>query len=293
MGESPSLYRIVAAIVLVAIRVSVVLAVLGLVGEAVATVGKHFRTGLLVGLLCLVLYLPLTVLAVTRTDVSYPAPASALPGGGTGELAESIATAAATVVVLLTLLGVPWHALVYCAAAAQAEELGTAPPLSVGRAPGTPWRIAAVGLAGGLAAGLAVSLVLAPAGSVSAAPIFGAARLGPFLHGDAPALKAAVIAPAAAAWALIEELAWRGAVLGWLRRLAGDGRAGVVTAAIGVALAWALVHSLTAPTPLLRLAALLPIGLALGELARRHGLPAAVAGHLGLNIVSAAVAAAA
>jgi hypothetical protein len=292
LGEPSLAYHIAAGTVLVAIRASVVLAVLGLIGEAVATVGKHFRTGLQVGLLCLLLYLPTVLLAATRVEVSAPSYAPLLQGG-TGELAGRAAVVAAAVVVVVALLGVVWHALVYCAAAAQTEDLGAAPPLSIGPVPGTPWRIVAAGLAGGVAAGLTLSFVLTLAGSVPAAPIFGAARVGPFLPEDALALRAAVLVPAAGASALIEELAWRGAVLGWLRRAAGDRRAGVVVAMFGVGLAWALVHSLTAPVPLLRLAALLPVGVALGEVARRYGVPAAVAAHLGLNVVSAAVAAAA
>ena len=97
-----------------------------------------------------------------------------------------------------------------------------------------------------------------------------------------PASLLAVIAAA-----IVEEIVFRGVLLGWLVALFRERRGPTNFAIVLSAGIWALGHLANTDSPALKVAQVFIIGLVLGEFARRRGLKAAIAGHVSLNIVAA------
>jgi len=88
--------------------------------------------------------------------------------------------------------------------------------------------------------------------------------------------------------ALVEELVFRGALLGFLLRVGREQRWVVVAASVATSLAWALLHLSVTDMPLIKLTQIFLIGLGLAAIARRWGIEAAILAHLGLNLAGLA-----
>lgn len=88
-------------------------------------------------------------------------------------------------------------------------------------------------------------------------------------------------------FAIAEEVTYRGLLLpaGW--RAFGRTGVGFWVSATLVSAVWSVMHLGNTDSPLIKMAQIFLLGLWFAWLARRFGLPAAIAGHVGLNLVAA------
>lgn len=86
--------------------------------------------------------------------------------------------------------------------------------------------------------------------------------------------------------AVVEELVFRGALLGALLRCCRSRRVLTAGAVVVVALLWALMHALNTDAPLIKCSQIFVVGVLLCEIARRSCLEAAMAAHISLNVAA-------
>lgn len=252
--------------------------------------GLYWRSGVVLGLMIFVLGLPAQVFIVAHLNAQALINQLHLPPGH-----ERAAAAAIYLLLIISLtvsvILIPWHMLVYEAAAKQWERFGPEPFAILQRSGRAPWsaigRAAAFGLAAGALSavifkllGVGVSDVLNQYGTLSAS----AEKATLWVR-----LPIAALAVTAAA--LAEELTYRGMLYGWLLRLL-KGRRGVALAAVLTSAVWAAAHAPNTDSPLIKCAQVFVLGLFFCEFARRWCLEAAMAAHVGLNLAALLVGAA-
>jgi membrane protease YdiL (CAAX protease family) len=93
--------------------------------------------------------------------------------------------------------------------------------------------------------------------------------------------------PTVVAYAIAEEVSFRGIMQGWLIRLMGDGRGTVIGAIVLTSIAWAIGHASNTDAIGLKLTQIFLLGLVFGWLARRYSVEAAIVAHVSLNVVAA------
>jgi membrane protease YdiL (CAAX protease family) len=181
-------------------------------------------------------------------------------------------------------LRVGWHMLEYYVAAAEWRRFKPDPfPILQGRE-NRRMRTVLAAATLGVAAG-ALSLVALQALGVQVSDaVKDIQRLFPRAANAPLAVRLPVFLCAFSALAVVEELAFRGVLLGWLLRV-GRPRGGyAVCAIVLVSLLWALLHIPNTNAPLLKCGQIFVFGLLLGELARRWSVEAAIAAHVALNL---------
>jgi membrane protease YdiL (CAAX protease family) len=96
---------------------------------------------------------------------------------------------------------------------------------------------------------------------------------------------AAVLSMASAA-ALVEEMIFRGGILGFFLRITGNKTCTAWFIIAAVSLLWAVLHIPNTDKPGAKILQIFLLGLACGALMRRWGLGSTIAAHLTLNICS-------
>jgi membrane protease YdiL (CAAX protease family) len=252
---------------------------------------RHWRTGLLIGLICFALMLPSAVFSLQRLDMEGLARQTGVPL----EFVRVMFWAAILLAVGLMVLRVGWLMLVYVVAAAEWELLRGDRFGGLG-AGHSRWRELALPAAFGVGVALASVIAFELLGVRESRAI---RTMQEMLHlGGAapPALWLVPALPAMTAAALAEEVLFRGALLGALLRAISStragGRLGVVVPVLVVSVVWGLMHVLNTDAPLIKGAQVFAIGVCLCELARRRSLDAAIAAHAALNVTAVLAAAA-
>jgi membrane protease YdiL (CAAX protease family) len=111
-------------------------------------------------------------------------------------------------------------------------------------------------------------------------------RLFPGLAESSRWIQGAAFLSLASAAALIEEMVFRGGILGFFLRITGNKTVWAWCIIAGVAFLWAILHIPNTNKPAAKVLQIFLMGLACGGLMRRWGLGSAVAAHLALNVVS-------
>ena len=86
--------------------------------------------------------------------------------------------------------------------------------------------------------------------------------------------------------AFAEEITFRGCLQGLFLQLAGRRAFLRALAVAGASLLWTLLHVFNTTRPLAKCVQIFLLGLAFGELSRRHGFDRAVLAHWGLNLAA-------
>lgn len=86
--------------------------------------------------------------------------------------------------------------------------------------------------------------------------------------------------------AIAEEIMFRGLLLGLMLRISGGATAGVIGSVVLCSALWAVLHLLNTDALLVKFGQIFIVGLVLSEFARRACVEAAIAGHVGLNLLS-------
>jgi membrane protease YdiL (CAAX protease family) len=249
---------------------------------------RHFKAGLVLGVMCLALMLPNVTFAMFFLE-----PAE-LIGEGPGEPASRFRQLWLRIGMilggLLVLLRVGWYMLEYYAAAAEWRHFKPDPfPILQGREDrrfGTLFAALGFGLMAGILSIVAIKALGVDVGE----GIKHLQQLFPRAMGAPLAVRLPVFVLAACALAVAEELAFRGVLLGWLLRIGRPRGAYAVLMIALVSLLWALLHIPNTNAPVLKCGQIFVIGLFLGEFARRWSVEAAMAGHLALNATVVALA---
>jgi TRAP-type C4-dicarboxylate transport system permease large subunit len=248
---------------------------------------RHFKAGFKLGLVLFVMFIPAIVLSMIMFDVE------AVVRDTVEQSPQPVAEAAiriAVVVGLVVGLGIHllrllWYPLLFSTAQAEwVRARRRAFPLLAGsqRHYGT---LVLPALFGVLAALLSL-IVFHLMGVQESEVLRNMEKMFPGLSETPFWLRTLAGSLSFAAAAFAEELLFRGVLLGFVMRVA-RGRTGWFWAGNSlVSLLWAVQHLGMTGTPLVKVAQIFVIGLVLGELARKRGVEAAMAGHAGLNVAA-------
>lgn len=248
-------------------------------------VERHWRRGLVVAVLVLVLAVPQHLSTMFYID-----PARMMGEelfGGSAEL-ETIARGVtigsiAVGAVFGTLLRMGWYLLVTCIAVGAWQTLRPAAPL-LGSGLGAKARRLLGGLGIGLVVGAGSTLLFHGLEVDSGQALKQLAAYYPGLVDAGAGTRALVALPLSLTAALTEEIVFRGALLGALLRWGKERGWVIVAAVLSTSALWALLHLSLTDAPGLKLIQIFILGLGFAEITRRWGLEAAILAHLGLNV---------
>ena len=249
----------------------------------------HWRRGLVVGLLVLALAVPQHL-----TTLIYLEPDRLFGGSGLGgsEELQRVARGATFAGVTLgavvgTVVRMVWYTAICCVAVEEWRRLRPQAPLL-----GSSLRSRVGPLVGALAVGLVVdtlSALVFHVAAVDSGPALKALEAYfPRLADASPWVRTLVVLPLGVYAALVEELVFRGALLGFLLRVGRERRWVGAAAMVLTSITWALLHLSVTDAPWLKLAQIFLVGLGLAAMTRRWGLEAAILAHLGLNLAGLA-----
>ena len=246
---------------------------------------RTWRTALAFGLFNLLLGIPSTVAGIVYLDMS-----RFNAGGVQPELLPVMHAAAAVFAIMLVLLCVPIRGLYYHVASVEwgAVRGSTEEGLSGPRA--ARKRGILIGSATGLVA-LVVSLILFHFLHVrESEDVRQLEQLFPGLTALPSATRMLLAAPFVASAALIEEMIFRGGLLGFLVRMARGNRLLTWLFIALISILWAALHLSNSDHPLLKFMQIFLLGLIFGYMALRWGILSPIAAHLTLNLSAIAAA---
>jgi membrane protease YdiL (CAAX protease family) len=244
-----------------------------------------WKAGLAIAVMLFVLGLPSVLLALAYLDLS-----------GTGReipahLRGFVQVAAGVAALGITVVQIPLRAAYLHVAAA---EWGRVRPSAAPTEPrpylaalAGPARTRRLGIAVGAGVGL-VSVVLTfalfwAAGVREGQSMKELQRLFPQIQEASAVVALPAMLGFVIAAAVTEELIFRGAMLGFLLRVTRNQAALAWVFITAVSALWALLHIPNTDHPTLKVMQIFLLGLALGGMTRRWGLPSAVAAHVTLN----------
>jgi len=241
---------------------------------------KYAWQGLFVSGLCLLLALPSEILKLCHLDAR-----GILPPGN-AELSAILQGPVFTVGVILGvgflfLLQCAWNLVAYVVAAAEWDRAGRQafPLLARARPDARPYVLMACF---GVFVGLASCVTFHAYGVDVGESVKQMQRLFPGMDNVAYAIQIPVWMLAFIAPAVLEEVVYRGVLLGFLLRVLRRPLVPVVLTAF----LWALLHLGNTDAPGLKCLQIFVTGLVLGAAARRYSVEAAIAGHVGLNLTA-------
>ena len=242
---------------------------------------EFFKPGLILGAVCFVFSLPMTLFLLAGMDFSALLPASLGP-----EFAQMMTTIMLVAGVFSGLLGVGVVMCHYVIAAAEWDTMRPRPFPVFMRTGRQAWgRIGIAALVGAGAAGL----------SMAAGKLLNVG-LGDLLQIQSDLLKEFNKLPEVLQFVLMllfvvsaavsEEILYRGALLGFLCRVSRDRTTWVLASIFTVSLLWAFMHVLNTDNPTFKLAQVFILGVVFAEFARRWSLESAMAAHISLNVTA-------
>ena len=238
---------------------------------------RHWRAGLMVGLVLLVGLVPSMFFAVAYLDM-----------GALGEGMVWVLMVGVVLGVLFQVVKVVWHALLYTVALAEWHKVGNGGPLGGRLRVPFAWRELVCPFAIGVFIA-AVSVIAFTLLGIEEGDAFLALRQ---LFPGATEASAWVTFPTvlllAVTLAVSEELMYRGGTMAWLMRKWRHPVArwaGVLV----ITLIWALAHVPNTDAPWVKITQMTIIGIVLAEVVRRGSLRDAIAVHVGLNAASVVI----
>ncbi len=245
----------------------------------------HWRRGLVVGALLLLLLIPQHI-----TTIVFIEPSELFGGNpmmddpGMERVMRGATLFGVTVGALVgTVIRVVWYSAITCVAVQEWSRLRPDGPL-LGQRWGQRAGGLLVALAIGLAAGVLSSVLFHLLDIDTGKAIELLQAYFPGLAEAGPGLRALVATPLGLYAAVAEEIAFRGVLLGFLLRLGRERPWVVLVAAVTTSMAWALLHLSLTDAPGIKLVQIFLIGLGLVWITRRWGLEAAILAHMGLNV---------
>ncbi len=245
---------------------------------------KHWKTGLVLGLVCVGLMVPLLIFRLAHFDVE-----AAVGQMSNGDMpnARLILYIGMGAGIIINALRIPWYGFVYHTAVSEWNLINqhAFPVLDKKRA----------GIGDAFLPLLIVGIVL---GVVSvwvfwllqiemSGPLKRMLRSFPGTLEAPVAVRMALTVPAAIMPAVVEELAFRGVLMGFMKRVFGESRATLVVAIIITAALWGILHLPNTSSPSVKFAQIFLVGLLLGWIARNGKVEKAIIVHAGLNVVAA------
>ncbi len=249
--------------------------------------GEHGRIALRVGIALLILALPGVILTLVRFDVSR------LLSETSGQLLSQdslhLLVYGGLIVgsIGVLLLRSAWGGILYCVAGAEWESAGGRPFPLLERKGNVPWRGIFYAGAFGVAGATISALVLIALGIQESAEVQRLREMfSPAGGSGNDLLGITTVLLAASAIAVMEELMYRGVLLGFLLRGRGGRRLGIVLAVVFVSVLWASGHIFNTDAPFIKCTQIFIFGLFLCEFARRYSLEAAIVSHVLWNITA-------
>ncbi len=248
---------------------------------------QHWKSGLIIGAVAALLIVPMLIGQMITVD---PARAFETFAPDMPRDQHTVATvafyAAMGASIVFTLAKAGWWMLVFVAAAG--AWAAVRPGRLAGLMPGQPmpWAKVALGAFVGVVVAVVTGVVfmLLEVGLSNVlekqADLFApsADAMGPVM------LVLAIMAVSGIA--IVEELIFRGALLGSLLKWAGDQPLAMAAWIVLVSLVWAAMHLLNTDAPLIKMTQIFIMGLILAWLTWWGGLSSAIAGHVALNITA-------
>jgi len=279
VARSPDLLPMLISLLLLGIEVGILAFFIIFMVQNIGTFRRFWKRGLVIGAVLALLGLPATIFMGSCLDLSKIPGLERLPPEMHTVLLIVMAVAALAVTVLM----VPLRLVYFHVAAAEWERVKPqAMPLLGGTGP-APWK--AIGLGALLGLGIsAISLILFAALHVQeSADIKRFSAMFPGLADPKSLGSALLLGLMVAQMGAIEELIFRGGMLGVLLRLSGQRRWAVAGSVVAVSLLWALLHWQNTDAPLFKVGQIFVIGLILAQLIRKTCLEATIAAHASLN----------
>ncbi len=282
--DAPDIATMIVGLLSIAFGLFIFALVISLLAVDWRACRRHFKTGLVVALLCFVLAAPSQFMMLKSLDMTEMLRARGLPPGGGG--ANLIMAAAIAVAVAIMLFGIPWRIGGYSVAMAGWERVRKLPAQEP-PPEATEGQPSLVGpLLFGVAAGV-VSTFLFWALDVQEGEALRQFReMFKGLETVPPLVLILATIPAVTAVAVGEEIIFRGVLLSSLVTVFKAHRGLSIGAVVFVSALWSVAHIPNTDAPVMKLTQVFVIGIVLGEYARRRGLHAAIAGHVGLNVVA-------
>ncbi len=246
----------------------------------------HWRRGAVVAFLVLMLAVPQHIGTLVFLDPR------ALIEGAASLGSESLGSGAARFGIFVsmmfgTALRMVWYGVLTCLAVSEWQRLRPRRPLLGDDLP-SRWRRLLVGLGIGALLGVLTAVAFDAAGVDAGRALEDLRAYFPALADGPPIARVAVALPLGISAALVEEIVFRGVLLGAMLR-AGKEEPGIVLAAVlATSVAWACLHLSITDMPGIKLLQIFFFGLILAELTRRWSLESAIAAHLGLNLAGLA-----
>lgn len=185
---------------------------------------------------------------------------------------------------VLSLLQAGWYVLVFCAGVGEWDRARLPGYALLMRGERSAWKGIGLGALFGTFAGVVSTVVLVWLGIGIGPMLVEFAELMGHIDRLAWPYRLALYSLMVVGPAITEELAFRGLMLGFLLRIGGDRRWLAVLSIVFVSFLWSLLHIPNTDMPVVKCLQIFLIGLVLGELARRRGMEAAIAGHVMLNV---------
>lgn len=245
----------------------------------IKTFRQHYKTGLVIGSAMFLLYLCLVIFILATFDSS--AILSRL--NNSDDLNGFFKYCVYLGVILgigLLFVKIGWHMMIYSVAAAEWSKI-RANAFQIFRPAGPiSWRPIAGAAIFGVAAAIVSLLVFDYLGVKETDPgLF----LKEFTKGIKGPVGLAVLILALMVPSVMEELAYRGVLLGFLLRLSKDNRILIAGSTVLVALFWSIGHIYNTDTPSIKCLQIFIIGIVLSEFVRRSSIESAIIGHVCLN----------
>lgn len=271
------------------IDLAVLAALVALLAVHRESIRAHWRRGLVVGGMVLLLAVPQHLTTLLYLEPERLMGGSALFDSPSLKHVAHGATFAGVVLgaVLGTAIRMLWYTAVCCVAVEEWRRLRPSWPL-LGDALVARCRPMGLALALGLAAGAISTLVFHLQAVDAGRALQQLAEYFPGLAEASPGMRVLVALPLGVYAALVEELVFRGALLGFLLRVGRERRWVVAAALVLTSITWALLHLSVTDAPGLKLLQIFLVGLGLAAITRKWGLEAAILAHLGLNLAGLA-----
>jgi membrane protease YdiL (CAAX protease family) len=248
---------------------------------------SHWRSGLVIGAVAALLIVPLLIGQMITVEPSRAFETFAPDMPDQQHLVATVAFYAVMAGSIgFTVLKAGWWMVVFVAAAG--AWAAVRPGRMAGLVPGQPmpWAEVTIGAVVGVAVaavtGVVFMLLDVGLGSVLE-------KQAELFHPSADSMNPIMLVlmlMAVSGIALVEELIFRGALLGALLKWAGDQRVAAVGWVVLVSLVWAAMHLLNTDAPLIKMTQIFIMGLILAWLTWWSGLSSAIAAHVALNITA-------
>lgn len=249
-----------------------------------SAIKRSWRVGLWVSAVLFVIMIASAVTTLFVVDIEQQI---LPPGGGAANLSLPVVYAVMVLFMFVVLLlKAGWYLLVFAAGVGEWDRAGLPGYALLMRGDPRAWPSIWLGVLLGTIAAVISVAVMAWLGT----------DVGPLLNESmlmfqgveemAWPMSLMVFSLAVLGPAITEELTFRGLMLGFLFRISGHRRVAIVLSIVVVSILWSLLHVPNTDMPFVKCTQVFLIGLIFGELARRRGIEAAIAGHVALNLVA-------